>query len=812
MGQTQRVQPDDSTTGSGALPFVPAPIFFEWLDPGHQVAGGDDQNTPNRGDDSDTVLNPLEAVPQPNPPAVGSPTPIPPVPNGGELQLGLPAGALNGGFEYVFGGPTTPCVWNGFFLNSNGNITFGEGDPSNFPNVPGFRLGPPRIAPAWADLNPSSRNSSLCTFPLQAVGFANVNAFKVRWINVPEFGEDDCTTNASNTFSVTLFDDGTGVDENTNEVNSPNAAIGNNVNDGQPTLFNRQEGPTDLRFTREPNTGVLVGCSPRPEGSGIMIFDYCRMDLIGGAGFPDFSPVLVGFSIGNLDPLNPPGLCEIDMSVAAAAAETNPFVGPLTGTNGQSANICANCCIGEGTEPTLFELFNEGLRANTGSGGEITFASADFDLRFEGNDTALCSSPRQRQVNRGRVCLFGVGCTGPANPSCQTVVTSPFVTTPNSGTDIVDALCAVQLNLLGCGFFPNEVTVVCQGFETETGVPLQREGKTVTTAATLVCDTNGDTIPEATIVLTSVTPVNCNLIRATIPALASRPGTAFPDACCGGVATITITTTFSEGDNNIFGEFTRTTMCSLALGTRAPVVFSVSPSDGNCGLTFQNLLITGACFCFTQDVPGGTDINATVTSVIFEEVGNPANRITIGLNPSASGQLKVLTCQLLDAEVVFTSANAGKKFLVFVVGTGGTSRNLTTLPAGAPPGCPLGNEQGFQPFFQCASSTVPNPGGTPDIALVNGCKLDRNPAGKFVLDIFGNNIKPTADVRIGSITPRKLKTREPDPSFPGGFLRVTLKGGICNGLPGTIVVTNPPSVPGGPSIPSQSFACTERCP
>jgi hypothetical protein len=115
-----------------------------------------------------------------------------------------------------------------------------------------------------------------------------------------------------------------------------------------------------------------------------MVFDYCRMDLLGTAE----QAVITGYSIGSLDPLNPPGLCEINMSKAAAAADTGVFgvLGPDTGGNGQTAVICANCCIGEGTEPTLFELFNEGRRAGTGSGGEITFATPDFDLRFEGND------------------------------------------------------------------------------------------------------------------------------------------------------------------------------------------------------------------------------------------------------------------------------------------------------------------------------------------------------------------------------------------------------------------------------------------
>ena len=96
LGQTggQTVLGDDATAGT---------IIFENLDPGHQVAGGDDQNTPFRGDDDDGAGTPALA------------------------------GPLSGGFEFVFGGPvgTAGCVWNGFFWNSNGNITFGVGDTSN---------------------------------------------------------------------------------------------------------------------------------------------------------------------------------------------------------------------------------------------------------------------------------------------------------------------------------------------------------------------------------------------------------------------------------------------------------------------------------------------------------------------------------------------------------------------------------------------------------------------------------------------------------------------------------------------------------
>src|SRR5262249_24491197 len=156
LGVTTGTLGDDDHAGT---------IFFENLDPGHQVAGGDDQVSPFHGDDDN---------------GAGTPSPL--------------LGPLSGGFEFVFGGPvgTAGCVWNGFFWNSNGNITFGIGDDDNTPTVPELRAGAPRIAPAWADLNPAARAATLGDFPVQALGFAGINSFKIRWINVPEFGSEAC--------------------------------------------------------------------------------------------------------------------------------------------------------------------------------------------------------------------------------------------------------------------------------------------------------------------------------------------------------------------------------------------------------------------------------------------------------------------------------------------------------------------------------------------------------------------------------------------------------------------------------------------
>jgi hypothetical protein len=318
-------QGDDATSG---------PINFEDLDPGHQVAGGDDQTFPFTGDDSD---------------------------GGGTPTL---AGTLLGGFEFNFqNGAGGTSVWNAFFLNSNGSVSFGAGDATAAPTVNSLLSGAPRIAGAWANLNPAARGVSTSSFPVQAVGFANINHFKVRWINVPEFGKETC--GAVNTFSISLFDDGTGVDENANQPLNPANPIGNNS-----VPFDLQEGPTALRFTTDPNTGQLVGNPPRPDGSGQFTLTYARMDLLGTFG----NPVLVGYSIGTMAP-GAPGQEQRNLSQ-------------------QSADL-----IGNGLQTAVYEMFNTGLPGPP--------AVPSYDLRFEGNSAAMCTPLNQPDANRGVLKFFG---------------------------------------------------------------------------------------------------------------------------------------------------------------------------------------------------------------------------------------------------------------------------------------------------------------------------------------------------------------------------------------------------------------------
>jgi hypothetical protein len=300
--------------------------------------------------------------------------------------------------------------------------------------------------------------------------------------------------------------------------------------------------------------------------------------------------------------------------------------------------------------------------------------------------------------------------------------------------------------------------------------------------------------------LGSVTPLNQNLVRGTLQTLPPQlPGTAFPLACCGGAGTLTVTTTFTAGDNNVFGPFTRSATCTLPLGIRAPVVISISPSDGNCAVP-QNTLITGACFTVAQ---------GSVTSVFAIEF----NRATQTLNTAnviVASRIQVLSPTLIDALFNFGTVNAGKTFLIFAVGPGGTSRNLTQ--GQTPAGCVFGNEQGIQVTFTCNSSTTPGPTPTPpDIATITSCDLVRAANGKFSLNVFGLNFKTGATATVSGVSPKKVKFRDLD-TGSNTFRRLTLTGKFCKGsnsipLPGVIVITNPG--PNGGA--SQPFNCTEIC-
>lgn len=97
------------------------------------------------------------------------------------------------GFRFPFGDRTYDSV----FVNSNGNLTFGQGDLF-LGGLFGLLLGPPRIAALFTDLDPSAAEGENGVYVSLLEG-----RVRVTWLAVPEFS----TTN-SNTVQVTLYETG----------------------------------------------------------------------------------------------------------------------------------------------------------------------------------------------------------------------------------------------------------------------------------------------------------------------------------------------------------------------------------------------------------------------------------------------------------------------------------------------------------------------------------------------------------------------------------------------------------------------------
>ncbi|HJQ25472.1 MAG TPA: hypothetical protein VKA60_16245, partial [Blastocatellia bacterium] len=144
-------------------------------------------------------------------------------------------------------------------------------------------------------------------------------------------------------------------------------------------------------------------------------------------------------------------------------------------------------------------------------------------------------------------------------------------------------------------------------------------------------------------------------------------------------------------------------------------------------------------------------------------------------------------------------ANAGKTFLIFVQGTGGTSRNLSAAVTGAPAGCALGNEQGVQVTFTCNSTTSPQTGA----AVLTSYEFD---AANSTITVHGSNIDENATVTVGGVSPKKIKRRGVE-TGSNTFNTLILRKGICGALNGNaqIIVTNP----GKPA--SNALIVTEKC-
>ena len=85
------------------------------------------------------------------------------------------------------------------FVNSNGSLSFGAGDPSFLATVPAFLAGPPRISPLWTDLDPTGFLGN----PGVVLVDANARPAAVHFVSVSEFFSSN-----PNYFTAELRDQG----------------------------------------------------------------------------------------------------------------------------------------------------------------------------------------------------------------------------------------------------------------------------------------------------------------------------------------------------------------------------------------------------------------------------------------------------------------------------------------------------------------------------------------------------------------------------------------------------------------------------
>ncbi len=130
-----------------------------------------------------------------------------PLPVGDETSVEL------SGFGFAF--PYDGGAYDSVFINGNGHLTFGglPGFLDFIPNIGDFEGGPPRAAGFWTDLN------------ADAGGFVLANTDFATYLTIEYQGVPEWPNTGSNTFSITLYADGT-IDYDYGTVSATSGIIG----------------------------------------------------------------------------------------------------------------------------------------------------------------------------------------------------------------------------------------------------------------------------------------------------------------------------------------------------------------------------------------------------------------------------------------------------------------------------------------------------------------------------------------------------------------------------------------------------------
>jgi hypothetical protein len=687
------------------------------------------------------------------------------------------------GFEWLF----CNTAWTGFRMGSNGQIVF-RNDPlletatdpaaTDFtPTVPEFLSGPPRLAPAWMDLTGGGGGQ----FSVNRLGFAAVDSFLFQWIDFPEFGRgglfvfgNGATQAASrNSFDVMLRDDqdfwddvsaefldnpvsASRVQDDTNcdqTVNDDNDGVTQPVGIGTDSDFDNQiidrNGDGDVT---DENVGEAAqeGVNRTLPEQGPFQFRYHQMDAVGDptanptANQPAALPILVGFSTGGGAPTFPPGLCETNISDAIPPADA-PFM-PLQ--------------VGMGTEPHLYEFFNEGSYGGFNDAGAIIPTVIDFDFR----DTPLECFPTFPTLTFRDTpfvsCVNYKGSNIPVGLFCQSLSISD--NSPN------DSPFDGPVNFTISGFaFPMPTTgedAICPAPSPSVVLPT-RDGKSVTYNVMFRFDEDGDGDFDSMITVNQpgTTAVNEHTITTTLDL-------SDDFTFCGAVSTnVKVQAVYGPGDDNKYFEdhscngiggsnvILQCQSNSNLIGFRPPIVTSIAPDSELCTATAEDVQVNGLCFfqditqIFVTTNPDGTGTRVDLTAVTNPNP-NTANGV---INPSA--------------------LTANTPYYVFVVR--GDGARSTSFP----------NALGITVTFTC-TAVVPNPG--PEIA---NCHVARKSDGTYQLQLNANPAFPfipqNTVVLIDGQPCRKNKYPSRFFQGDGTTTRINCTGGIKKLLEGGATIT-----------------------
>jgi hypothetical protein len=162
-----------------------------------------------------------------------------------------------------------------------------------------------------------------------------------------------------------------------------------------------------------------------------------------------------------------------------------------------------------------------------------------------------------------------------------------------------------------------------------------------------------------------------------------------------------------------------------------------------------------------------------------------------------------------DGNVVVVKAGGAGAFSIagLPAGTYGITYNTGDPEAASLPDVVLSQGQTLQASIPAKGVvTIFAKGSVNNRARITNCQVKRSSSGAGFIVVTGENIRAGATATVGGVVPRKVKFKKEVAPGEGVYTQMILKGGICDALPGTVLITNPGF---GASDP---YSCQQTCP